>query len=237
MAVSFNGTTSVIDMGNGGVLNLANNAPISFMTWVNFSSLAGTQAFLAKGFDGTNTAYQFQQSTTPSLFAGSFNSSTGTHGTTWNPSTWSTSQWHHAYAEYTGNPGTQTWSIYIDGVFIVSTVDATGPINIGGRSFTLGAVDNSGFGSYIQFFAGCMADTVVFNGPLTPTEISQLGTGLIRPPSVASQTMLGYWALDTALTTQPDLSGNNNNGTATATTTCANSPPYATVIPVGTMWM
>lgn len=238
MAVAFNGTTDYIDMGPATAVDFANNAPMSFMTWVNFSSLANTQTFVSYGFDGSNTGYQFQQGG-GLLFAGSF-INPNTHGTTWNPTTWGTSQWHHCYGEYTGNPGTQTWSIYIDGVFIVSTVDAVGPVNIGGRTFAVGAID-IGSGTFVQFFAGCLADVAVLNGPLTPTEISNLGQGLIRPSAGLSQALLGYWTLDTAAATQPDLSGNGNTGSAVGgaiTNTCGTSPPYGGLSPpIGTIWM
>ena len=61
MAVSFNGTTDLIDMGTGaGSLQLANNAPMSMCCWVNFASFTGTQTFLGYGFNSGDTGYYFQ---------------------------------------------------------------------------------------------------------------------------------------------------------------------------------
>ena len=74
------------------------------------------------------------------------------------------------------------------------TSDTVGPINNAAR-FAVSAVDN--VGAFVQFFAGCVADPAVFNGPLTGTEITNLGNGSLRPNTGMSQTLLGYWPLDT----------------------------------------
>jgi len=225
MAASFNGSSDVYDMGVGPNLLLGNT--IALVCWVNFSVLNVTQTFVAGGFTGSTTAYQFQSAagTPPTLFWGSFDGAP--HGPTWN-STWSTGQWHHVYGHYTG-PGTTTWSLYIDGVFAQSSFDATGIQ--AGRHFTAGAVDN--VGTAVQFLNGCLADVALFNGPLTLPEISGLGTGTLRPNGVASQPLLGYWPMDVGGATTPDNSVNGNIGAtgvlAGSTTnpgTCGTSPPY-----------
>jgi hypothetical protein len=225
-ARSFDGATQYVNAGNNTPLNIANNAPMALCCWINFATLAGTQTFIGKGFDGSTTAYMFQQGGGILSF-GSFSSST-LNGTLWNPSTWGTGQWHHCYGDYTGSGGTpaSTWRIYIDGGFVISTFNTIGPIN-NGRSFVMGGVDTSSSG-VIQLLTGCMADAALFNGPLTTLEIGGLGSGSIRPTSSMSQTLLGYWPLSGTPSPEPDNSpGSPNPGTVVGTnpSVCGTGPP------------
>jgi hypothetical protein len=225
-ARQFDGSTQYVDMGAAALLSIGANAPMALCCWINFATLAGTQTFLGKGFDGTNTAYMFQQGGGALIF-GSFGPSV-VNGTTWT-STWSTGQWHHCYGDYTGSGGTpaSTWRIYIDGGSVATTFNTIGPI-VTGRDFVAGAVNSSGGTPFLQLFTGCMADAALFNGPLTNIEISGLAAGSIRPNSSMSQTLLGYWPLNGTSSPEPDnSSGSPNPGTVTGSnpSVCASGPP------------
>ena len=78
MAVSFNGSSDVVDMGQGiGSLALADNSPMSMMCWLNFANFTGTQNPLGYGFDGgANKQGYFFQATSSILTVGSYD---GTH--------------------------------------------------------------------------------------------------------------------------------------------------------------
>jgi len=226
MAVNFNGSGDIIVNGaSTGSTNISNNAPLAMSCWVNFSSLTGTQTFLNKGFDGTNTAYQFQSvSGTPNtLFWGSFVNPT-THGPTWSPSTLATGTWYNIYGEYTGNPGSTIWNLYVANSLVATSTDATGPV-VASQVFAAGGIITSGSPTGTQFFAGCMADAALYAAPLSGTERANLANGTLRPNTSMSQSLLLYWKMDVA-GNQTDLSGNGNTGTATGTTTCGTSPPF-----------
>jgi hypothetical protein len=239
MAVSFNGTTDVIDMGPNTPLTIGNNQPMSLMCWINFASLSGIQVFIARGFDNTagTACYEFflASATTITIQSVDTGGSVG-HGVT-GTMAWSIGQWHHVYADYTGPLGTpaNTWRIYFDGVSANTHVDTTGPIN-NTVPFTVGALRETIGGPYIDFTSACIADVALLNGPLTPTEISSLAGGSVRPNGGMSQTLLGYWSLDTVGVSQTDLSGNSNTGIYTQTTPspCGSGPPFGQVINVPT---
>jgi hypothetical protein len=225
MAASFNGTSDAYDAGN--VLGTSLNQPIAVVCWVNFASLAGTQTFFDKGFNGSNTPWQLQSvaGSPATLFWGSFDGAT--HGITWN-STWSISAWHHVYGDYTGT----AWNLYIDGILVAGPTTATGPVT-GGRDLGIGFVDANGTPS--QFFSGCLADAAIFNGPLNSSEITALANGSGRPRAGMSQTLLGYWAMDVGGTTQADTSGGGNNANQVTSTpgTCGTSPTFGTSVFTG----
>ena len=228
MAVHFDAasTSDFITMGNPSALAIAANAPMAMCCWVTFNSIAGTQTLLGKGYDGTSTSYVFQiVPGPPTLNWTSFNSGTGTHGVQIPLSSMgvTTGPWYHFYGEYTGS-GTH-WNFYVNGILQASVPDAVGPQS-NSTNFEVGAVDLTGTPG--QWFSGCIADAAVFNGPLTGAEILALGTGVSRPSISMSQTLLGYWTLNTNITTQPDLSGNHNDGTSAGSTIalCGDSPPY-----------
>jgi Concanavalin A-like lectin/glucanases superfamily len=221
MAVSFNGTSDAYAMGN--VENIASKAPMSLMCWVNFPAFPqGPQTFLSKGFNGTLTAYQFQQVTGLNIVWSSFNGSSP--GTTWNISWGNANAWHHIYGDYDG----AHWHFYSDGVLVATTTDAIVGPQLTSNQFVIGAIDVNG--TIGQFSALCMADAAVFNGPLTSTEITNLANGTLRPSAGMSQTLLGYWPLNVGGATTPDMSGNGNNGTAVTSspTTCATGPVFVT---------
>ena len=200
MAVSFNGSSDVILMGNVSPLTIANNAPFAVSCWVNFASISGVPVLIAKGFDvaGDIAPYElFLDASTPKIgFQSVDTGGTVGHGTSATVA-WSTGQWHHIYGDYTGAGGTpaSTWRLYLDGSPASSAFDTTGPIN-NSEQFSLGALRTS-TASFQNFLNGCMADAAVYNGPLTGTEITNLGNGTLRPNTGMSQTLLGYWKLDT----------------------------------------
>jgi len=241
MAVNFNGTTGDhVDMGNGSSLNIATNGPISMCAWVSVPTLtpAAGGTLMGKGFT-TTTAYTIGvDNNINGIFWGSFDGTntrgyqTGALGGSFGPipySTlgWSINQFHHVYGEH---DGVTTWRIAFDGGFFGTNVTDTG-VYSNAAPFKLGLVDANG--TNVQPAAGCLADVAVFSGPLTATEVANLGNGTLRPKTGMSKTLLGYWKLDTTVATQLDLSGNGNNGATTGTTTCGNSPPFSSSLPLG----
>lgn len=237
MAVVFGGTPDRIECGSSFNLNFTDSAPMSMSCWVSVSTLtpAGAQALCGRGFDGTKTAYSLATDNTgPGIDWYSFNSPT-VHG--FAPSSaggggvilysalgWAINQFHHVYGQY---DGTQ-WNIAFDGGFTLTPVTDAGEFNVPAPvKFVIGAIDSNGTPG--QFFTGCLADVALYNGPLTATEVTDLGNGTLRPNTSMSKQLLGYWPLDVAAATYTDMSGLGNTGTAfggAATNTCSNSPPY-----------
>jgi hypothetical protein len=235
MAVNFNGTTDYYAMaGNAAAVDIATNASMSLVCWVNLPTLTplAQGQITGKGYDGTNGAYAFSVTVGPPTFNwGSFNNTSGSHGLTPTLATlgWAANSWHHVYGDY--NSGTTTWNLYVDGVFNASSVDAVGPFHTTTR-FTIGA--NDVIGTIGQYEGACIADVAVFSGPLTTTEIGNLGNGTLRPNTSMSKTLLAYFPLNGGAHTQSDLSGNGNTVTAGSTdpTTCSSSPPFLLVMGV-----
>lgn len=220
MARSFSGTSgSFINMGAASIVNFADNSPMALACWVNFAVLTGTQSFVARGYDG-RTGYSFQDDGT-NLSFGSFDGSV-THGASW-ARTYATGAWHHIYGDYSGTPGTGVWRLFVDGSQVNTVTDTTGPLLVTARDFTAGGVNTSGVGAISQSFAGNMCDVAVWNGPLTGTEISNLGGGTVRPSLTMSKTLLGYWPFNGG-SPEPDLSGNGNVGVLTGTGFVADPP-------------
>lgn len=220
MARSFNGTSDAIDCNvTGGVLDLANNAAFSFVAWFNTTTVAGPyQTIAGKIYSGTDTPYAFSINTgavNHRLGVGSYNGTV--HGVVAITS-FVANTWHHYYADYDG----ATWHLYLDGVSIGSSTDATGPVHAS-TDFQIGQANGG------QLMSGSLADLAMFNGPLTAGEIAALASGM-RPPQIRTHTLLGYWPLDGLSSPEPDLSGNKNNGTLTGTA-FAPGPPIALFTP------
>lgn len=224
MARVFNqGSSQYISINNSanntGPLAIPNNHAMAVSIWGNWQTFGTSDATINKGFDGTNTAWELQQTSATQMQFDSFNGSThgaaAAHG-------FSANQWNHVYGDYTGS----VWHIYFNGVLGASSTDAIGPIN-NSVAASIGAINT---GSIVNFSMATFAHAAVWNTNLTAGEISALAKGVL-PLSIRPLSLRGYWPLDGLQSPEPDFSGNGNNGTLPNGSTPAAGPPVMMFTP------
>lgn len=230
-ALSFASASSqYVTMGNAGPVNFSGNVSFSLSAWVKTtqSLSAGNYAAVAgKGFLANVRGYGF--------FLDGDNSSnitfqTRTNGTVVQISGGSINNgaWHHIVG--TRVAGTNTTSIYVDGIFVNSTTGALTDFS-STNSFAIGGRDNSGFD---YFFNGQIDDVRIYSRALSATEVLALyrsGAARLNASSATltngttlANGLVGLWTMDGADTvwtsatagTETDRSpGGTNTGTLT----------------------
>ncbi|MCB9991475.1 MAG: DUF1566 domain-containing protein [Rhodospirillales bacterium] len=237
-ALDFDGGDDYINAGNDASLNITGS--ITLASWVKAGSFPASNAykqFIAKGYDGTNSQFQFgfqNDATTgnvPRLIVGTWDGSY--HGILYDySSTIVTGQWYHITGTFDG----ATWRLYIDGQLVQSSND-TASIKTSTKSVLIGAHDANGS---LKYFDGQLDDVRIYNRPLSASEITQLyclgaagkisydddrnlmtfcsDEGLhamdLTPVDPGTANLAGHWKLDeTSGTTATDSSSGGNNGT------------------------
>jgi hypothetical protein len=212
MARSFNGSTDLITIGSAAVLH---PAAMSFSAWVYIAALPGLGVFTSisnngnyditivnSGGSGRLGVIVVATGGNPSFATGSFNLPIGS--------------WFHVAFTYDSTNGIIS---YINGS-AGDTAAANGTLNGTPIATSIGYDGVGGRGHW----NGNMADIAIWNTALSSGQISSLVSG-IRPPSVQSANLVGYWPLDGYASPEPDLSGNGNNGTLTGTARVLGPPP------------
>ena len=177
-ALSFNGSTQYVDLGDPSALQITGQITLS--AWVDFSSFPTTDnscagncgTIIAKGYnegDYNNEGYFLRyvnQGTpgTPLLSVGSLDN--GTYYTTAWPITFSTGSWHHVVGLYDGTD----WKLYVDGAQVASDPAGTGAIAVGADA-SIGAEMGA---PSLRVFPGSIDDVRIYSTGLSSDHVLQL---------------------------------------------------------------
>jgi hypothetical protein len=214
MARSFNGTSDQIKTSK---LTSSTNANITVSAWVNPSSGTSQRPVFCNG--GVNVNNGFGVYTCRSADAGSnFSVFAFGVGVINSGVAISTNVWSQIAV---ATDGANNWSFYINGAF-QSTVNRSSIASTDTQS-------EIGGNAFSEFYVGLIADVAMWSVGLSALEINALAKGP-RPGAIRPRTLIGWWAIDGLQSPEPDLSGNQNNGTPFGTT-AAFGPPFAPFTP------
>lgn len=154
-----------VNLGTPAALNITGQVtveclykPTSFPTGSVVHTLAG------HGYGG-NTGYVvniYQSAGNVYLQIGSFGG--GSHGVSWAITGWSTGQWKHIAAGYTGT----AWKIFVDGSEVATATVGTGALTSTANS-AIGATDT---GSFVDHADGTIDEVAVYNTWIGSTRIA-----------------------------------------------------------------
>lgn len=223
MALDFNGTTSLVDVGSGASLD--DIATFTYLAWIKPDG-AGENSrgrILNKG-TGTIAPKQFAMHPTvtetfylqvlraPAIAAAIAATSTIVYGS-----------WQFVVGTYESTDGPRLYRAVAGGVPAEVSYNSRDP---GSGAEVTETTDNMFIGNAStsdRTFDGVMGEISVFNVVLTTQEMTSLMYGK-RIGRMGN--CVGYWRLDNAAAI-PDLSGNGNNAGTITAVTIADHPPMA----------
>lgn len=199
MARSFNGSSDVITIAAG----FKPVEPLTVSAWIRPTATSGSNTIIGSSTTGNmQVRYNGAASTVTIQVirenAASIVTSAGTLPL---------NSWGHVVVTWVH--GTQ--KIYLNNVLDANT--GTDTTDISADTYLIG---ENGAG-LTEFFGGSMADLAVWSIALGTTDIANLFNG-IRPSSVQSGSLSGWWPLDGFASPETDASGGGNTGTLTGTT-------------------
>ena len=222
MARLFNGSTDQIDCGSPSVLNITGSVSLSAWIYLASSFGSGYQAIFGR-WDDSDTPFRSYLLTLSGsgtlngcvLFldqGGSTHYVISSQAISFFPG-----GWHHVAGTFNVSSGNAY--LYIDGT--LSNSASTGLTGL--SNAPLDNIIGNG-NSSDAYFDGTIADVAIWSGVLTAQDIAALAAGM--PPWLfRDQPLVGYWPLDGLQSPEPDLSGNQNNGTLTGTSRGTSGPP------------
>lgn len=223
-AVTFNGTTQYVNVGDIALFDFEYNLPFSASAWFK-TTTANYQVIIAKQDHLTPYAgWGLMVMNTGEISFYLINTPTGVNliDTKTTAATWADGVWHHVVATYDGSTNASGVTIYVDGVSeavttvydtLSATIVNTNPVNIGARN-------NAGF-----FFNGSIDEPAIFDYELSATQARRIyweSKGYSQfPLAVLKRDAIGYWRMgDVGPTTAVDELGNQN-------ATGVNTPTFA----------
>lgn len=236
---SFNGSSAVISVTSGGTIDLYGLPDITLSCWVYVTVVPSTEVDpCGKGnnLNGTESYYiNLSQSGNAGLFGAHFFQTTPeNHNVDFfcTSVTVQANTWYNVVATFNSNFEYSVFSqIYVNGVECGQATNANGNLTepgVGDPNWCFGAYATTGTPGLCTNinFSGIVAESALWNVALSPAEAEGLAT--VCPGRVRSTAIVAYWPLwgASGSAIEPDLSGNNNNGTLTGATT-ANHPPCA----------
>lgn len=135
--------------------------------------------------------------------------------------------WHHACGSLTGT----TAKVYLDGA-LDSTNAASNTLNTANTDSIFFGQDGRNGSAVVS---GRVAEVGVWSRALSDAEVAALAKG-VPAPLAAPGGLVGYWPLHGVSATEPDLSGQRNNGTVSGTTVAAPPPMGMLTRPRGDFW-
>jgi hypothetical protein len=218
---SFNSSTDQVLAS--GVTVTPNNTALSLSLWINVinaGSLGSYGGLLVINSVSTYNVFLSLSGTGPNLALYAVS------GLVKDPTTGSlgaAGTWTHVALVLDATSG-GTWRIYINGTQTDVAVQAV--TFSASTGLYIGNVHAGGTG----ISSAKIADPAFWNGvSLSPLEVSALSSG-VRPGMIRPRSLVAWLPIDGLQSTEPDLSGNANNGTVTGTT-AAFGPPYAPLTP------
>ena len=180
-ALSFNGTTNYVDLGNPTQLQLTGSMTVS--AWVNAAANpADDGQIIAKSDDNTGWQLKTTPDTGPETFGFAVSGSAGSHTQRYSTTVRSLSTWYHIAGTYDATG--KTLNTYVNGVLnngalsgtvAASQVNSTVNVNVGRRAVGTG-------GGY--YFNGLIDEVRVYNRALSQAEIqTDMNTPLSTLPA------------------------------------------------------
>jgi len=172
-ALSFNGTSSYVDLGNPAVLQMTGNMTIE--AWVKAAATPADDGQIVAKSDSTS-GWQLKTShdSGPQTFAMAVTSSSATRGQRYSTTTCSLNTWYHIAGVY--NTAAGTLDIYVNGVLNSGTL--RGSIPTSNRNAAVNVNIGRRAGGY--YFNGVIDEVRIYNRALSPTEIqSDMNTPLV----------------------------------------------------------
>ena len=161
--LSFNGTTSYVDLGNPAALQLTGSMTIE--AWVNAAATPPDDGQIVAKSDGTGWQFKTSPDTGPNTFGVGVSGTSGAITQRYSTTVRSLNTWYHVAGVYNATAG--TLSTYVNGVLDNGTLRGTIPatqvnqavnVNIGRRT--------GGF-----YFNGTIDEVRIYNRALSATEI------------------------------------------------------------------
>jgi hypothetical protein len=162
-ALSFNGSSSYVDLGNPTALQLTGSMTIE--AWINATANPGDDGQIVAKSDGVGWQFKTSPDTGPHTFGLGVSGNSGSLTQRYSSTARSLSTWYHVAGVY--NAATGTLSTYVNGVLDNGILNGTIPaaqfnqavnVNIGRRT--------GGF-----YFNGMIDEVRIYNRALTPAEI------------------------------------------------------------------
>lgn len=233
---SFNGSSDVITAGGIGTsLDITGPETISFWVYptvvdsnvramvAHFANSApsGSQFTIGLGvaaFSNTNQiAWEFG-------CCGAFGPSYGTCGTLAANQWYQIVTWIDPNGKYSGSPTSGMNILPLGGSLSLCSVGASGTTRKPGQAnLTIGNGGNQSTNS-VAAFEGTIAEVAIWNDILSPAERGGLSTKC--PISIRRTALAGYFPLwgASGSSTEPDMSGNGNNGVLSGTSPANHAP-------------
>ena len=211
---SFNGVSSIVNVGKGSSLSM--NTPLTISCWIETPSVpsGGTDLYILSDHNsgGSYSQYTTQISDT---VTGSVSFSWGVSGAYRNwetPSVLSARQWYNIVITRSGTgTSSDVVAIYVNGVSqaLTPTGSATAApqFSLVGNTIIGRAGDYNG-----QYWNGAIANVQFYSYALTSNQITQLYQSGIGGAPIYSANVMGWWPLDGNTN---DYSGNGNTGAPT----------------------
>lgn len=224
-ALSFNGTTSYVDLGNPAALQLTGS--MTWSAWINAAANPADDGQIIAKSDN-NSGWQFKTSpdTGPHTFGVAVSSSTTARTQRYSTLVRSLNTWYHVAGVY--NAASQTLDIYVNGVLNNGTLLGTVPasqinssvnVNIGRRT-----------GGY--YFNGIIDEVRIYNRALSQAEIqADMNTPLGAPPAPPAAPVLATPANGaTGIASNPTLTWNASSDATSYRVQVSTDGSFATTV-------
>lgn len=161
-ALTFNGTSQYVDMGQLGNLNIVGNA-VTVSAWVKYNAFNNYEAIAGNLNNGVSEGYDLYTQTTGPVFG------VATAGGYVNVATAlsDTKKWHFIAGVYNGSNIT----LYVDMSPFAASALQTGNIVSSNTDFYVGL---NGYTGGLPYFSGSIDDVRVYNRALSLSEVKQL---------------------------------------------------------------
>ena len=161
--VSFDGSTTFVDLSNGTNTTILNfGGTITMEAWVQPASSTAGGYIIGEGYDASQNANENEMRLNNGDFhGGTYNGTAGDMGVTGGTET---GNWTHLVVTYDGT----NWNMYENGAFVTSSPDTVGAINFV-DPWAIGDGTVSGNNRILQ---GNLSNVALYNHALTPAQVA-----------------------------------------------------------------
>ncbi|MBT5713086.1 choice-of-anchor D domain-containing protein, partial [Candidatus Poribacteria bacterium] len=204
-ALTFDGSTSYVDMGDAAALKIT--GPLTIETWFRTTQAVGNYITLMGKWHsgGSNASYGLSWRDADGLVF-IINDNTNAVVSAASGQFYNDALWHHAAGVWDGTDA----RLYVDGDLVGSVTGGGAPVSDTTLPFILGS---DAVLDFTRFFQGDLDEARVWNVARTPDEIRAT---MNVPPVNTDPGLVAHWDFDDGTATDLSLSG--INGTLSATT-------------------